>query len=166
MVFNAQGGPAKIKSYWLLQEFIKEKEKLDIAKAKAAGKSENEIFKIQQKARASNIESLQRSYDEIKGIDEARADEIKKQIKQINNDGQVAELDNQTRLKKIKDDAAKQAADDKKKADDEIIADLKSQQDALKNIIAKTRIHDLKCIVSCVMVTCLIDAICLVDYIG
>jgi chemotaxis protein histidine kinase CheA len=119
------------------QEFIKEKEKLDIAKAKAAGKSENEIFKIQQKARASNIESLQRSYDEIKGIDEARADEIKKQIKQINNDGQVAELDNQTRLNKIKEDAAKQASDKRKEEAKKQLEELKAFREKLKELEKK-----------------------------
>jgi hypothetical protein len=120
------------------QEFIKQREKLDIAKAKAAGKTEDEIFLIQQKARASNIESLQRSYNEIKDLQSADAIEraalLKQQIKQINNDGQVAELDNQTRLSKIKEDADKKAADKQKEIDDKRLAREKETQDKLKQV--------------------------------
>lgn len=122
------------------QEFLKQKEKLDIAKAKSAGKSEEEIFNLQQNYRGQNIRSLQRAYNEAKGVDEVRASEIKKQIDAINNDGQVAELENQTRLNKIKEEGAKQAAAKRKEAADKEKADLKAQQDALKNIINKTQI--------------------------
>ena len=122
------------------QEFLKQKEKLDIAKAKSVGKTEEEIFNLQQNYRGQNIRSLQRAYNEAKGVDEKRADEIKKQIDAINNDGQVAELDNQTKLNKIKEDAAKQASDKRKEEAKKQIEDLKAQQDALKNIISKTRI--------------------------
>lgn len=123
------------------QEFLKQKEKLDIAKAKSAGKSEDEIFKIQQKARASNIESLQRSYNEIKDLQSADAIEkaytLKQQIKQINNDGQVAEIDNQTKLNKLKEDANKKAADKQKQINDKNLADLKAQRDKLKELEKK-----------------------------
>jgi hypothetical protein len=123
------------------QEFIKQREKLDIAKAKAAGKTEDEIFLIQQKARASNIESLQRSYNEIKDLQSADAIEraalLKQQIKQINNEGQVAELDNQTRLNKIKEDADKKAKDKKDENIKKQLEELKTFNEKLKELEKK-----------------------------
>jgi hypothetical protein len=51
-------------------DFINRKEQTDIAKAKLAGKSEKEIFDIQQQAQKTRIESQKRFIDEIGEQDE------------------------------------------------------------------------------------------------
>ena len=92
-------------------DYLNQKEKLDIAKAKLAGKSEQEIFQIQQQFRRDRIAALQREYDETKGID-AAADAAKKQaIKAAIVDGQVADAENILNLRQMREDAAKDSCE-------------------------------------------------------
>lgn len=120
-------------------DYLNQKEKLDIAKAKLAGKSEQEIFQIQQQFRRDRIAALQREYDETKGID-AAADAAKKQaIKAAIVDGQVAEAENILKLRKMKEDAAKEDGDKldaKNKQEQEKLA---QQLEKLRQIQAENR---------------------------
>ena len=113
-------------------DYLNQKEKLDIAKAKLAGKSEQEIFQIQQQFRRDRIAALQREYDETKGID-AAADAAKKQaIKAAIVDGQVAEAENILKLRQMREDAAKDAGD-------KLDAKNKAEQEKLKAALEKLR---------------------------
>ena len=114
-------------------KFLDNQEKLDIAKAKAKGASEQEIFEIEQSYRRLRIESNQRHYEEVKGKDAKAAKESIDEINKINIEGQIASLENQSKIRE-----ERIAADDKEvernKASMKAEADfeLKLQQDLLK----------------------------------
>jgi hypothetical protein len=84
-------------------DYLERSQKLDIAKAKNRGASEKEIFNLEQQYRQLKINSLQRHYDEIKGVDAKAAQETLNQIKNLQNEIQVAELDFETTHKKKKE---------------------------------------------------------------
>jgi hypothetical protein len=86
-------------------------EKIAVAKAKLAGKSEDEIFQIQQDYRKKNLEVQTGYYNEIKDADANAAAETLTTIKNGIAEGQAAELENQVRIKKIQQDAAKEKLD-------------------------------------------------------
>jgi len=77
-----------------------------------------EAVKDETLSEKDRIELAKRANREITAADKERADDIAK----------------------AREDEAKKAADKQKQVDDKTKADLKAQQDALKNIIAKTRI--------------------------
>ena len=114
-------------------KFLDNQEKLDIAKAKAKGASEQEIFEIEQSYRRLRIESNQRHYEEVKGKDAKAAKESIDEINKINIEGQIALLENQSKIREEQiaaDDkeAERNEASIKEQADFE----LKLQQDLLK----------------------------------
>lgn len=110
-------------------DYLNKKEKLDVAKAKLAGKTESEIFAIQQDFRRQRIEALRREYEETQGIDVA-ADATKlAAIKNAIVDGQVAEAENVLRLRKIREDASKDG--EGKNNNDEIEKARKKQEELL-----------------------------------
>jgi len=82
------------------QHFLEGQEKLDIARAKAKGASEQQIFEIEQKYRRLRAESHQRHYEEVYGKDAKAAGESSEEINKINIDGQVAALENEARKRK------------------------------------------------------------------
>lgn len=92
-------------------KFLENQEKLDIARAKAKGASEQEIFNIEQGYRKQRAEAHQRHYKEVYKGDKKAAQESANEINKINADGQVAALENESRIRK--------EAADKKKANDE-----------------------------------------------
>jgi hypothetical protein len=98
-------------------------EKFAIARAKLAGASEEEIFQIEQEYRRKKLEAQNNFIRQAYSLDEERGDEAVAQAKKINEEGQLAELNNQIKLKQIRDDAAKKEEEDrkarKKKRDDE-----------------------------------------------
>ena len=81
------------------QNYLKNQEKLELAKAKLKGATEEEIFKIQQDYRAQNIRALERNYNETKGIDAVADKEKLDAIKSAIIEGQVAESEYQIKLK-------------------------------------------------------------------
>jgi len=87
---------------------LEREEKLLISRARLAGKSEDEIFKIQQDYRKKKLEVQTGYYNEIKNVDANAAADALNTIKNGIVEGQVAELDNQTKLKKIRSDAARE----------------------------------------------------------
>jgi hypothetical protein len=73
-------------------------QKLAVAQAKAAGDSEEEIFKIEQTYRKLKIEAQQRYHNEISSIDSKAAIETENAIKNAANDAEIARLTEQKRL--------------------------------------------------------------------
>ena len=73
-------------------------EKLEIAKAKLKGATEEEIFKIEQSYRKLKIEAQQRYVNEISNIDAKAADDTRKAIDNAANDAEVARLTEQKRI--------------------------------------------------------------------
>ena len=113
--------------------YLDNQEKLDIAKAKAKGASEQEIFEIEQSYRRLRIQSNQRHYEEVKGKDAKAAKEIIDEINKINIEGQIALLENQSKIREEEiaadnKEAERNEASIKEQADFE----LKLQQDLLK----------------------------------
>jgi len=98
------------------QHFLEGQEKLDIARAKAKGASEQQIFEIEQKYRRLRAESHQRHYQEVYGKDSKAAQESSAEINKINIDGQVATLENEARIRKEAKEKRDKDAQDKKEA--------------------------------------------------
>lgn len=86
--------------------FLERQQKLDIAKAKLKGATEEEIFKIEQNYRKLKIDAQQRYYNQIANIDLKAASDTQNAIKTAANDAEVARLTEQKRVedKKIQED--------------------------------------------------------------
>lgn len=99
-------------------------QKLAVARAKAKGNSEAEIYKIEQTYRQLKIDSQQRYHNEIASIDAKAATATQNTIKNIVNEAEIARLAEQERLRKV---AEQKEKDDKKKADDLIAFNLRAK---------------------------------------
>ena len=120
-------------------KFLDNQRQLDIARAKAKGASEQEIFEIEQKYRKLRAESHQRHYQEVYGKDGKAAQESADEINKINTDGQVAALENQARIRKQGQEAAEKRAveaalKEKKAIDDELAAYEKRKKGLQKGV--------------------------------
>jgi len=115
-------------------DYLNRTEKLEIAKAKQAGKSEEEIFAIQQSYRASRIRSQGRAYEELKNVDKSAALELKNQIKNANVEGQVAEIEHQIKLEEIRKKAAEDRRQKQKEENDKIKEDIKNANAEQNNL--------------------------------
>ena len=94
------------------QDFLANQEKIDIAKAKLRGASEQEIFDIEQKYRKLKAESQIRYWKETKNADAEGAAAAAGEVAKINTEAQVAQLELQAKQAEAKRAAAKAAADD------------------------------------------------------
>lgn len=91
------------------QTALENNTKLLVARAKAAGKSEEEIFKIEQDGRRLKAQALQRYYEEVKEADTAAATEAKNNIESANIEALVAQENfNESRRKQREAEAKKQ----------------------------------------------------------
>lgn len=90
------------------QAYLNRKEGIEVAKARLAGKSEEEIFKIQQQYQSQRLSSLKRYSQEI-GEEGDKGVEAKEQIKDLENKIQVESLDFQAAANKKKLDDLRQA---------------------------------------------------------
>lgn len=120
-------------------KFLDNQEKLDIARAKAKGASEQEIFDIEQGYRKQRAEAHQRHYQDVYGKDAKAAQESADEINKINTDGQVAALENQARIRKEGQEAAEKRAvaaalKEKKAIDDELAAYEKRKKGLQKGV--------------------------------
>ena len=120
-------------------KFLDNQEKLDIARAKAKGASEQEIFNIEQSYRKQRAEAHQRHYQEVYKADAKAAQESANEINKINTDGQVAALENQARIRKEGQEAAEKRAvqaalKEKKAIDDELAAYEKRKKGLQKGV--------------------------------
>ena len=93
------------------QDFLANQEKIDIAKAKLRGASEQELFDIEQRYRKLKAESQVRFWKETKDAD-AEGAAAAGEVAKINTEAQVAQLDFQAKQAEAKRAAAKAAADD------------------------------------------------------
>lgn len=83
--------------------------KLLVARAKAAGAGEAEIFKIEQDGRRLKAQALQRYYEEVKDADKQAATDAKNSIESANIDALVAQENfNESKRKQREADAKKQ----------------------------------------------------------
>jgi hypothetical protein len=78
--------------------FLDRQQKLDIAKAKLAGETQDEIFQIEQRYRKLKIDAQQRYHNEIAQIDVKAALDTENANKLAANDAEVARLEEQKRL--------------------------------------------------------------------
>jgi hypothetical protein len=111
--------------------------KVDVAKAKSRGASEQEIFDIQQRYAKGKHEAQIRYYDEIKKIDQKAGLDALSNIEKANADGLAAKYEFEAAERKRKEDkrkADKEAADKQRELD---------FQDYVKNLQAeKQRMDD------------------------
>ena len=115
-------------------EFLNRKEKLEIAKAKLAGNTEEEIFNLQQTYRVLRIKAQGRAYEELIKVDETAADELKNQIKNANVEGQTAEIEHQTKLQETRNKAAEERRQKQKEENDKIKEDIKNANAEQNNL--------------------------------
>jgi chemotaxis protein histidine kinase CheA len=88
-------------------DYLERTQKLDIAKAKNRGATEKQVFNIEQQYKQLKINSLQRHYNEIKGVDEKAAQETLNQIKNLQNEIEVSQLNFETSQKNKKQEKVK-----------------------------------------------------------
>ena len=125
-------------------DYINKKEKLDVAKAKLAGKTETDIFNIQQDARKQRLLAQQREFEETKGIDVEKDNQKLSAIKNGIIDGQVAEAENQIKLRKIKSDANEKSVAEAKIINDKLKADNKKKHKDFLEAQKKNKLDELK----------------------
>jgi hypothetical protein len=94
------------------QDFLANQEKIDIAKAKLRGASEQELFDIEQRYRKLKAESQVRYWKETKNADAEGAAAAAGEVAKINTEAQVAQLELQAKQAEAKRAAAKAAADE------------------------------------------------------
>jgi len=68
-------------------------EKLELARAKLAGASEEVIFQIKQKYRRLNFDATTRAYNELADKETEQGQKLLQQLKDFNTEGQVAQLE-------------------------------------------------------------------------
>lgn len=108
-------------------------QKVEVARLKSKGATEQEIFDVEQDFRKRKAESQVRYYDQVKKIDANAANEAKAAINDINAEGQAAAYANEERLRKIQEDAAKKRKDERDKEAQEIKdANKKANDEILK----------------------------------
>lgn len=119
-------------------DFISQKEKLDIAKAQAAGKTEEEIYNIQQGWQDTRINSQKRHLAEVATVDEIAAQESKRQLRALENEKEITRLKFEEKQRKDAEEAAKKAtqeakarAEKEKQARQEFIAAEKAASDEI-----------------------------------
>lgn len=91
------------------QTALENNTKLLVARAKAAGASEAEIFKIEQDGRRLKAQALQRYYEEVKDADKQAATDARNSIESANIEALVAQANyNESKRKQREADAKKQ----------------------------------------------------------
>jgi len=74
-------------------EFLKTSEQLDLARARQRGATEKEIFEIEQRYRALKANANVRYWKEVKDSDVNGATEASNEVKKINAEAQIAQID-------------------------------------------------------------------------
>jgi len=92
-----------------LTQSLENQKSIDIAKAKARGASEKEIFEIEQSYRRRKTEAQIRYYNDIKKIDQQGAKEALNTINKSNTEGIVANYEYQAAERKRRQESARQA---------------------------------------------------------
>jgi hypothetical protein len=113
-------------------DFLSNQEKIDVAKAKAKGASEKEIFDIEQGYRRQKGESQVRYWNAVKDADKKGAEEAQEEVNKINADGVAAKANFDAKVLADKKQKDKDRADKEKQAAKEREA---AELDAAKKII-------------------------------
>lgn len=113
------------------QDFISRQEKLDIARAKARGASEQELFNIQQQYQQSRINSQKRHYAEISVVDEVAGEESLRQLKNFQNDQEIQRLNFAADQRKKAEEEEKKKQEKAKQAQDKILSEEKAAREKL-----------------------------------
>jgi hypothetical protein len=95
-----------------LTQSLENQQKIDLAKAKARGASEKEIFDIEQSYRRRRTEAQIRHFNDIKKIDQQGAKEALNTINKSNAEGIAANYEYQAAERKRRQEAAKQAKEE------------------------------------------------------
>lgn len=95
-----------------LTQSLDNQQKIDLAKAKARGASEKEIFDIEQSYRRRRTEAQIRHFNDIKKIDQQGAKEALNTINKSNAEGIAANYEYQAAERKRREEAAKQAKEE------------------------------------------------------
>jgi hypothetical protein len=95
-----------------LTQSLDNQQKIDLAKAKARGASEKEIFDIEQSYRRRRTEAQIRHFNDIKKIDQQGAKEALNTINKSNAEGIAANYEYQAAERKRRQEAAKQAKEE------------------------------------------------------
>lgn len=113
------------------QDFLNRQEKLDVARAKARGATEQEIFKIQEQSQQSRIESQKRHQKELEGINDVAAEESKRQVKNLQTDLQVLQLNFEADQRKKAEEAEKKRQEEAKREREKKLAEEKAAREKL-----------------------------------
>lgn len=113
------------------QDFLSRQEKLDIARAKSRGATDQEIFKIQEAAQQNRINSQQRHYNEISKVDKIAAEDSMRQLKNLQIEKEVQGLNFQADQRKKAEEEAKKEQEKAKQARDKILAEEKAAREKL-----------------------------------
>jgi hypothetical protein len=116
-----------------LTQSLDNQQKIDLAKAKARGASEKEIFDIEQSYRRRRTEAQIRHFNDIKKIDQQGAKEALNTINKSNAEGIAANYEYQAAEKKRRQDAARQAKEEAEKRKKEF-EDRKIELEEIKSI--------------------------------
>lgn len=106
-----------------LSKSLDNQQKIDIAKAKARGASEEEIFNIEQSYRRRRYAAQARFYNEVRTKDQEAARESLNNLKKSNAEGIAATYEFQAAEKKRRAEAAKQAKAAQEEAQRKLEAD-------------------------------------------
>jgi hypothetical protein len=106
-----------------LTQSLENQQKIDVAKAKARGASEKEIFDIEQSYRRRRTEAQIRHYNDIKKIDQQGAKEALNTINKSNAEGIAANYEYQAAERKRREEAAKRAKQEAEEAKRKLEAD-------------------------------------------
>jgi hypothetical protein len=98
-----------------LSKSLDNQQKIDLAKAKARGASEQEIFNIEQSYRRRRTEAQIRYYNEIKAKDQQASKDALSEINKSNADGIAANYEYQAAERKRREEAARQAKEEAEK---------------------------------------------------
>lgn len=108
-------------------------QKVELARLKAKGATEQEIFELEQDYRDQKIRAQERYYKRSGEQNAELQNKAKSAIKDLNAESEIAAYANQERLLKIQQEAEKKRKEEAKKAADEIKeANKKSNEEILK----------------------------------
>lgn len=113
------------------EQSLKRSQQLEIAQAERRGATPKEIFEIQQKYRKLDFEATTEAYDKVKNLDEDEAAKKVARLKDINVEGQTAQINFEIEEQKRREEAIKKAAEKEKELQKKLREQaIKDQQDA------------------------------------
>lgn len=113
------------------KDFFAREEKIEIARAKARGASEKEIFDIQQKYRDLNYVATADAYKKVSKLDEIEGAKLMNSLKDQNANMLVAYYDYTTKQNDERKRAAEKAQKERERAAKKVVEDIKRQNQML-----------------------------------